>query len=314
MDTLLTKDLETIELESDRAVLIDVICTAMKEIADKEILGDIDLESYTYGSQRVMINRTFDQTSAPQIADIMLRLTVIDSLYSTNAKYAYFAIEQMARTIAGLGNDKEIARYFIKFAKNPSCDLHGLFSNRYGIRKNLKTATKQISLMSKYANFVVAKQGGDTEFYLGFPIYDSLVVKVAPKLCRALGIKCNGDKVDTKMIGNNIVEYIGVLNEIRKTLFGDKLTLGGVQQYDLLDAFLWRMGKLESGNLSLLLTHEEYYVLVKNLGMQGDEEEYFNKRLKEKLLKAQTPFNIFGFSSDRAEYLSKLLTIYKALV
>ena len=59
------------------------------------------LVSYTYTQQRFMINQIFQKTSGKNYnqSSVMLRLIVIDSLYSTNAQYSYFSIEEMAKAL-----------------------------------------------------------------------------------------------------------------------------------------------------------------------------------------------------------------------
>ena len=71
-----------------------------------------------------------------------------------------------------------------------------------------------------------------------------------------------------KEIKDNIDVHVAALDEIRKVLFEGESYNFLLQQFDLLDAYLWRMGKLDAGNLSLLLNRQEYARLIENFGLQ----------------------------------------------
>ena len=118
-----------------RDVMEDII--PMLEYESKE--SDDSASSFSYNQQRVMINRIFETTGGCSYnkASVMLRLVVIDSLYSTNAQYSYFSIEEMAEEIIGLGSEADAAGYYYKLARGEQNDTRGLFSQNYGIRKNL---------------------------------------------------------------------------------------------------------------------------------------------------------------------------------
>ena len=81
-------------------------------------------QQFSYVQQRAMINQIFATTSEDNYntQSIMLRLIVIDSLYSTNAAYSYFSFEEMANAIKGLGNENEVADYFYSIAKGGNDD------------------------------------------------------------------------------------------------------------------------------------------------------------------------------------------------
>ena len=126
-----------------------------------------------------------------------------------------------------------------------------------------------------------------------------------------------------------ICDYIECIGQLRKALFGDSKELFcGYQQYDILDAYLWRMGKFEDGNLSLLLGRTDYIQFVKNLGLETkaneDDTKYrermvvkytgtpavdskgkfdFNKAVVCNLLKDKNPFKGIGNEA----YLNALL-------
>lgn len=232
-------------------------------------------QQFSYVQQRAMINQIFATTSEDNYntQSIMLRLIVIDSLYSTNAAYSYFSFEEMANAIKGLGNEEDAAKYFDSLAKGGN-DYNNLFSKKYGIRKNLKNGSKQMSLMSKYAYYVLLQNPSD--YPLGFPIYDSLAIKMYPKVCNIVGI------IEPQKIteSTSINEYIELLNTLRKKIFSNNTDLfNGYQQYDLLDAYLWRMGKLDEGNYSLLFNENDYKEFIRNLGLSAENVKNYGEHI-----------------------------------
>ena len=223
-----------------------------------------------YTEQRSTIQRVFDMTNGVNynLQSIVLRLTVIDSLYSTNAKYSYYAIDRLAETIANLGTERGASDYFYHIACG-GADCKNIFKGKYGIRKNLKEGSRQISLISKYAYYALLQ---DVAAYpLGFPIFDSLVKDVYPRVCELLCIK------PRKEFFNKIESYVAALSDIRKVFYGTSSTLFcGLQQFDALDIYLWRMGKLKKGNYSLLLGQEDYTAFIQNLHIAQQESSNFD--------------------------------------
>lgn len=245
-----------------------------KQIIDimRVIARDLDkekgrkVEEATYNDQRTLINLLF-QNGAYSQGQILLRLTVIDSLYSTNAAYSYFSLEEMAEKIYNLlGKTEEGARqYFYEIACRKKGDEKNLFQEPFGIQKNLSEGNKQMSLLSKYAYYTLYSNKECRKKYpLGFPIYDSLALESYPTVCKMLGIKRRTGLWD------DIEAYVKALDEVRAMLFeGKELFNGKYQQFDILDAYLWRMGKFNGGNLSLLLGREDYVKFVNNLHLNA---------------------------------------------
>lgn len=187
-------------------------------------VADSDGYSFSYVQQRAMINKIFKLTSVDEYnqQSIMLRLIVIDSLYSTNAAYSYFSFEEMAKKIYELGEiEGKAAKYFYNIV-NGGKDDNSLFSSNYGIRKNLAVGSKQMSFMSKYAYYVLL-QSPDM-YPLGFPIYDSLAIKM---YCNKMDIQPKF--TENQAINNQVTieKYIYALNHLRKDIFeNDKLYEG----------------------------------------------------------------------------------------
>lgn len=246
------------------------ILKTMKLIAE-DIIEENSENVFTYNQQRAMINRIF-QIEKYDIASIMLRLTVIDSLYSTNAAYSYFSIEEMAHKIFDLKTQDKAKEYFDSLLTQN--DTENFFNEKYGIRKNLEEGSKQASLMSKYAYYQLLQD--PKNYPLGFPIYDSLAIKMYPIVCYALNLKSrskNKITIPADKDTPNICDYINALNELRKQLFNDTNLYNGLQQFDILDAYLWRMGKIDEGNFSLLLNRNDYDKFVTNLGLENSSDD-----------------------------------------
>lgn len=287
----------------DLAAGIQKVC---KSIIENELnkYADCNLaiseSDISYINQRELIGRLFNgrvncgvaNTTSPccciyNKALIILRLVVLDSLYSTNASYSHFTFDEMADKIWKLGPTEKHARdYFYQIACG-KLDRNELFSTKYGIRKNLDEGGRQMSLMSKYAYYVLM---ADKENYpLGFPIYDRLAKASYNKIRerKALHLPLI-DNVELP-----IEEYVKAINKLRESIFlnfsKDEL-FNGYQQFDILDAYLWRMGKFSDGNLTLLMNKEDYKKFIKNIGFankskkevlsiidSSEDANYFNK-------------------------------------
>lgn len=245
-------------MKNSKELIINVMRAIISEELSREV---VPLKSATYKDQKVLISALFDSSRGYNSGIIMLRLVVIDSLYSTNASYSYFSFEEMAEKIYNLGSEEDAQRYFYQIAKGDE-DKYNLFKEAYGIQKNLSEGSKQMSLLSKYAYYALYNQ---KQYPLGFPIYDSLALDAYPTVCKMLGIEQHTE------IANDICNYVAALDNVRTILFGnDDLFQGQYQQFDILDAYLWRMGKFSGGNLSLLLGREDYVTFIKNLGLNAN--------------------------------------------
>ena len=244
--------------------VVNEIRKIMESIVNNAINYNIAPTITGYTNQRMIINSVF-KTDGYTLDDIKLRLTVIDSLYSTNAAYNYFSIDQMAVEIAKLGPRCVARNYFYSIAEGGE-DKYDLFGKSYGILKNLEKGDIHISLMSKYAYYELLQE--PCKYPLGFPIYDSLAKKAYKAICKKLGIKPINR--NSKKPVTEIKHHVRQFNQLREVLFdSDCIDSNGLfcgyQQYDVLDAYLWRMGKFNGGNLSLLLSKQEYDTFIKNI-------------------------------------------------
>ena len=235
--------------------------------------GEIDTKGLPYNNQRAIISRLFrgeegygQGQSRIQVPvqgqaqeHILLRLVVLNSYYSTNADYSYFSLERLAERIihettqfAGKSGKLPNDYFYDVVLQNlgkPTTIGKNIFEASYGIKKNGMPGATLKSLISKYAYYCMMM---DTKRYpLGFPIYDSLARESYRKVMSALGLK---PQTAQTLQSGSIGEYISALNELREEIFGKGSTalFCGLQQFDILDAYLWWMGKLEGKKMTQL--------------------------------------------------------------
>lgn len=240
----------------------------------------------TYNTQRQSIKKIFEQTSGNNYnrQGIELRLIVIDSLYSTNMSKRYFAFDELGEAILSLGKtEKEVIDKVISFRNNPekeNSELYEIFENKkYGIHKNGETAGEAKSLLSKYFYFQMMSRKDDV---LGFPIYDSLAKNMYKPVWKYLGLR-NPSSFKNKDV--DIIEFIKSFKKLSDEL--EIKQISNLQCFDLLDAYLWRMGKFSEANFSLLLDKTDYIKLIKSFGLFNYEKENKDSDNLNKLLKAQ---------------------------
>lgn len=284
------------------------ILSVMHAIAEDELDKEAPtLQQATYNDQKLLISELFNSNKGYNTGIIMLRLVVIDSLYSTNAAYSYFSFEEMADKIYNLlGKTEEGARqYFYEIACRKRGDEKNLFQEPFGIQKNLSEGNKQMSLLSKYAYYTLYSNKECREKYpLGFPIYDSLAMESYPTVCKMLGIP------QLTEIWDNIERYVQALDEVRKVLFEDEQLFkskNSYQQFDILDAYLWRMGKFNGGNLSLLLGRDDYIKFVKNLKMNALPVEGEDSKFREEYRAYKERIN---GKADDFDFNQKIVELY----
>ena len=228
-----------------------------------------------YSSQKQKILRIFKTTGGDNYnqESIELRLIVIDSLYSTQMGKRYFPFEDLSSEIYSLGTvEKEVIKKIQSFRNSPdtALDIFNMFDDKeYGIQKNGKSAGGAKSLLSKYFYFQLML---DTEDKTGFPIYDKLAKNMYQPVCNYVGL--TGKRKLSSTMDINIFSYLNMMKELAA-----KLDICGqypLQNFDILDAYLWRMGKFSEGNFSLLLNKEEYLTLIKAFNLYEYEKDKNN--------------------------------------
>lgn len=259
------------------------------------------------------IVRVFNGTNGSDKADLLVRLTLIDSMYSTQMSRRYYALDELAEVLAKLAEGKKdkLEKDFLAFAKNPEKHLKlfdfteieggkkvakNLFSECYGIGKDGEDKGVAISLISKYAYFLTGFK---------FPIYDSIACEMYPLVCHF----CGWNELEKKKLtiskggkvqgAETMISFVNAINSLMA-----KLGCKGAN-YDLLDRFLWFVGKIRRGNLSLVLTREEYEKVMHLYPAQTTTTK--TKNGKEKAITEY--FNIERVDIDKLKFLKKNKTL-----
>ena len=234
------------------------IRTLMGAIAAKITSGGTNL----YDKNRDLIKSLFDPAIPYNVDVVYKRLVVIDALYSTNMNQRYYGIEDMANTIYALSTSDAGLRVLVCNFRNggfpavPSDPIAKAFAMSYGIHKNLAPAGSSMSLLSKYFYYLLLT---DPSERIGFPIYDSLASYMYPIVCKYASVTPR-KIVKVKTI-NHLCDYFLALDQLRISI-GISSIGGSLQEFDLLDAYLWRMGKFSGNNFSLLLDKTGYKKLI----------------------------------------------------
>lgn len=273
------------QYQHDALSLMQSLCT---HVGSNLATPSIGVGISDYIAQRSAIQHVFDETNGLNYnqQSILLRLIVIDSLYSTNARYSYYAIDRLAGAIAALGTEKNVADYFYSIACG-GADYKNVFSAKYGVRKNLNDGNRQTSLLSKYAYYALLQDV--VSYPLGFPIYDKLVIDMYPKVCAHLCIAIQTG------FSKDIASYVTALSAVRNAFFGSAHSLFcGMQQFDALDIYLWRMGKLCNGNYSLLFDQTDYTIFIQNIKMKGLPTKNFDAMVCQKCRTMSTASIVSG--------------------
>ena len=170
---------------------------------------------------------------------IQLRLTVIDSYYSTQMNKRLYGLEDISNEL-GQFNDAELKLIISQFLNSPNeGELIHIFQKKYGLNKRGHSQKKAISLITKYLYFLSNGQ---------FPIYDDLG-KLTYNLLRR-----NGYLLSSSINESNYFKKIIALNQNFQ-----------INDFEKLDNFLWLTGKLFSGSFSILMGKEKYIRITENI-------------------------------------------------
>lgn len=228
-----------------------------KDVYNDSVDGFID-------DKNAIVN-IFKLTNNSKAEDVLLRLTVIDSMYSTQMNRRYYALDELAETIV---RSHATSDSFLKFLNNYDTTLFNggeekksfnLWGEKYGIGKDGKDKGVAVSLISKYAYF---------ETGLKFPIYDSIACEMYPRIWKYCGWK---DKIPKLWALNKDLQLEGEQTIIAFAKAIDELIrrLGGNISYDHLDRLLWFTGKIYRGNLSLVISRKDYIDCVDKKLIKG---------------------------------------------
>lgn len=224
-----------------------------------------------YIEQREMIDRLFSEQKegAERRLLLLTRLSLLDALYSTGInRYHPYAVVDIAEAINELGTDDEyvatLATWLDNLDDQQSKALE-LFNRKFGVLTDNSDVTKEkwekgtcaISLLSKYSYYLF-RQYKD-KYPSGFPIYDSLAKESYARVLAYMGEEA---KTCPKGVGSSIVSYLKAIKALGIALWGsDEEYVGykySMQRFDLLDTYLWRLGKLNKASYSLLLPRGDF--------------------------------------------------------
>jgi hypothetical protein len=242
-------------------------------------LAETILSSNTkYIKDKKIISSFFEKFGENYNIEILqILLTIIDSYYSTNMSKRYFGIEEISESLLKISNNKEGLKHCFKsFLNNPSSnhEMFYLFEKNYGCKKNGQSGGKAISLISKFAYFLLDYQ---------FPIYDSVAKEVLPLISK------NG-------MDKSIVDYVISIKKLNSA--------SGINDYNKLDNLIWLIGKINRGNYSLLIQKDKYLHLVSNIKLQKkvDSEEF--DRILFQYVKDNINFLNYVFSNDQIKMIT----------
>jgi hypothetical protein len=200
------------------------------------------LQDSPYATQKKRIQELFEKTDSCDYDDIMLRLYVIDSCYSTQMNKRLFSFEDLSILIKNKIEPRFTNRKSnISFIENNLNDK--ILLSPIGEDKNGNPKGHAFSLISKYLYF---------RSNFNFPIYDSLVRK---ELKRE-GFKINGQ--------NPSISYYKCIFELRR-----KFNVS----YDDLDKYFWVCGKVRNESLSLIIKNKKLMEKYRNRESKIDTPE-----------------------------------------
>ena len=225
-----------------------------------------------YIFDRNVIDSIFNNTKRNfSIDSLKIRLTIIDSMYSTNMSKRLFGISDLSEAIFNIGNDEILLEEIDKFKNNSKgSKINFLLANSYGIRKDGSSVGEARSLISKYLYFLSGHN---------FPIEDTLV-------------KDNINKVLKYFFNFNLNKENDFLHELINFCVSNKL------RFDEFDNFMWLLGKISKGSLSLLSNKNTYLQIINKLNIQETESEKIDKEISIKILQDEYLELIKDYISD----------------
>lgn len=227
-----------------------------------DIIKESGADSSMYTSDKKAISFIFSNLPEPySFSSILVKLTIIDSLYSTQMGRRYYGLDELASVLSEIHNGRSLNELFrdLASAEVSSADVRfcakgtNLFTEKYGIGKDGNDKGTAVSLISKYAYFETTGH---------FPIYDSIAKEMYPKVWLYCGFPKSG-LISKSEMSSNIDSYILAINRLKESLNDSALT------YDHIDRLLWTTGKILRGNMSLILSMDEYLFLKSRNMLDG---------------------------------------------
>lgn len=229
----------------------------IKEYAD--LAKSILTQDTNYQKDKNLISDIFDLSNLLEDKE-HLRLTVIDSSYSTQMNKRFFGIDSLSKALRNISIvGGAIETLAIEYINNPECNnqISDLFNSEFGFKKTGKSYGKANSLITKYLYFLTKYK---------FPIYDSLVKK-SYKYFKKKYPDLNLPKIPN-VCNNAYFQAINILNAYSE-----------INNYDILDNLLWLTGKIQNGSFSLIINNETYLQLVENINFDDSSNSRENDNL-----------------------------------
>lgn len=248
----------------------------MKLINYANLAHKILENSPDYIESKNLIHSFFqDKDNELTFKKVKLRLTIIDSIYSTNMNKRLFGINELTSKILNVSQNKdkvliEKINNFLSNQDDNKNEIHNLFIEHFGINKIGKSKGHAASLISKYFYFLLDFQ---------FPIYDSLVKDNLPIINNK--ISC----MENLNLKNNQIEYFKNIIEFNKK--------SKINDFNKLDNMCWLFGKINKGNFSLIINKNKYLNLIKNINLTNKKSNEIDRIIKNHI-KKQIPKNIFS--------------------
>lgn len=255
-----------------------------KKVKENQLKEDIKLAvtilngETGYAFCRNIIDNLFRNTDSSSIEGIYTRLIVIDSLYATNMTKRFFGIHDLASVISGIGDDEMLKVEIKKYKNNEiTSKIEDLFSGHYGIKKDGNDAGIACSLISKYLYFVNEHD---------FPIEDTLVKETLRDqfvldYYELMDVDFNRGGDDQFL--HNIISFCSD----RKIEFSE------------FDNFLWLLGKLNKGSLSLITKDKDVYKkVIGQLELQETRSNEIDTEISRKLRNDDYIAKISSYISD----------------
>ena len=263
----------------------------IKHIQDSRKEKSADYMNSGYSANKAAIMRIFAKTKPDDKTDILARLALLDSMYSTQMTKRYYGLEELADALYLVGTDsidngvlkdKTIRERFIQllndndlhkqfmYDKSKSIDkdcangnVVNLFSEKYGIDKEGEDKGTALSLITKYAYF-------ETRFK--FPIYESIVKEMYPLIVRYCDFNINNKEFD-----ETIMSFLKAIKLLRNKVAYNVCSLS----FDDLDCMLWTVGKILRGNMSLVFSMDQYKKYGKDFNIRCWSKEQIESAFKE---------------------------------
>lgn len=213
---------------------------------------------------------------------IKLRLTIIDSMYSTNMSRRLFGISDLSKEILEISQYKDSLlksklKIFIDNSTNEE-EIKKLFNKKFGIDKRGINKGKAVSLISKYFYFLTKFQ---------FPIYDSLVKDYLPEVIKKHSLKIEGS---TNKNPINTFKYIINCNKKSE-----------IEDFNILDNMCWLYGKVKKGSYSLILNKDNYKKLIKGIAVKEMDSKKIDDNIY--LYVKKNISNLSMFTSDEKIFI-----------